>query len=299
MTDEAYRINASAHLRAVIFTTDISFTGLLEILRNRPLTEVLAIVVPRNRRNAAKIEKIIHFCTSRSFLVLEQPYSSNIEAFNGELKKLNPNIGVSWSYSQILPSSTLKIFEYGIWNMHGGKIPEYRGANVLQWAIAQGERQIFATWHLMAPEVDAGPVLSSTSIEIHPLESALSVRSRLFSEGIASFEKIFKDLDRGILIKDFQGASSPPYRPRKYQDGQINKEFTKVQVLNLLRAQCAPWPAPFIQTPEGALPVVGIKGVFDGGFDFNKTKCLTFQFADGNLELIIGNEATYLEAGEK
>lgn len=58
----------------------------------------------------------------------------------------------------ILKSSMLCIPNRGWLNGHPGLLPEYRGANPVQWALAN-DGDVGATLHLMDEGIDTGPIL--------------------------------------------------------------------------------------------------------------------------------------------
>jgi len=47
----------------------------------------------------------------------------------------------------------------GCLNFHAGKLPFYRGRNVINWAIINGEREIGITAHFMDEGIDTGDIL--------------------------------------------------------------------------------------------------------------------------------------------
>ena len=115
---------------AVVFTTHESVKHILNILKDQ--CQIIAVVVPINREGTDKIKRVRAVCEEQGIPVVVQPRKADIASFNKFLADNHVTFGISWSYSQIIASETLAIFKDGIWNMHGGKIPEYRGANVLQ-----------------------------------------------------------------------------------------------------------------------------------------------------------------------
>ena len=85
--------------------------------------------------------------------------------------------------------------------MHGGKIPEYRGANVLQWAIINGESELGVTWHMMIDELDAGKILAEDVVPI-PLEaSAWEIRQNLIFKAIDLFPEAWWRLKNNTEVR--------------------------------------------------------------------------------------------------
>jgi methionyl-tRNA formyltransferase len=54
----------------------------------------------------------------------------------------NISIGIINSFDSILDACIVENSKIRILNVHGGKLPDYRGANVLNWAIIRGEEEI-------------------------------------------------------------------------------------------------------------------------------------------------------------
>jgi len=67
----------------------------------------------------------------------------------------------------------------GVVNCHMGILPRYRGMDVVEWPILEGEHdQVGATVHFMDTGVDTGDILSIHKIEIRPGETVARLRAR-------------------------------------------------------------------------------------------------------------------------
>lgn len=113
-----------------IFSTDQSCMEIIDLL---PCENVVTcIIVPTNRRDTPKVKAVIDAANSRSIEVGFHRRGHHVEA------NLPPaDAAISWLYSQIIAVDDLNSYPSGILNMHGGKIPEYRGESVVHWAIRQ------------------------------------------------------------------------------------------------------------------------------------------------------------------
>lgn len=251
----------SDDIKIAIFTTTDTFSEIGNILcKNGDERKIVCCIVPINRMGQEKINNVIRKCLDLGIEVLWQPLKKDVQEFNDKLIRLGVNMGVSWSYSQIIQPSTLDLFKYGIWNMHGGKIPEYRGANVLQWAIVNGESELGVTWHMMDEEVDAGEILSQGIVEISNNENALDVREKIFSKGIELFEVLWKEFSTtGIKPYMPELGDGKSYRQRNILDGLITNDMSLEKAQNLMRAQCPPWPAPIVKINNAWYDVLSIE----------------------------------------
>ena len=66
---------------------------------------------------------------------------------------------VSMSYNQIFGKSYQKFFFKKIINCHAGNLPFYRGRNVLNWALINGEKKFGITVHFIDKGIDTGDII--------------------------------------------------------------------------------------------------------------------------------------------
>src|SRR5690242_17206881 len=79
---------------------------------------------------------------------------------------LRPDLLVSIAYNQILRRGVLATAMLGCVNVHAGKLPSYRGRNVINWAIINGEPEIGITAHLVDDGIDTGDILVQRMLPI-------------------------------------------------------------------------------------------------------------------------------------
>jgi len=118
------------------------------------------------------------------------------EAILGSFREEKPFCFFVVDFSQIIGEPFLSMPEPGCLNIHPSLLPAYRGAAPIQRAIMNGERETGVTVFRLVGEVDAGPVLLASRVEIGEEETfgdlaeALAVEgSRLAVEGLDSFRK--------------------------------------------------------------------------------------------------------------
>jgi len=224
-----------------LYATDESVFSLFQALPEKEKVSVTAIIVPQNRINTKKVNRIMKRVTDIP-IYIQTKRDWSLDGIP------DADIAISWLYSQFISSNILDSYTYGILNMHGGKIPQYRGANVLQWAIINGESDLGVTWHTMVREIDAGPVWVESSVPISPDVDALYIRKLLIEEGVRTFPQAWNaciDSEKKGIIPDL---SKGKYWPtRKPEDGRIKSGMTIRQVKDMIRALPKPWPGPTIK----------------------------------------------------
>src|SRR6185503_1899603 len=65
-----------------------------------------------------------------------------------------------------LRRSMLEIPPLGILNFHAGKLPLYRGRNVINWALINGEHEIGLTAHYMDEGIDTGDIVLQRTLPV-------------------------------------------------------------------------------------------------------------------------------------
>jgi methionyl-tRNA formyltransferase len=179
-------------------------------------------------------------------MILRHPHQGEQTRFLRKLAQLKPALGVVSSYSRILWPELLALFPLGVVNLHGGKLPEYRGANVLQWAIINGETETAATLHYVDQGIDTGPVIAESRIPIYDEDTALVLRDRMCKEGKKLLRTWLPRLLRGRVEAAKQDESrARVWQRRRPEDGVINWAWSDEKVRNLIRALVKPWPGAF------------------------------------------------------
>ncbi|MBX3456240.1 formyltransferase family protein [Ferrovibrio sp.] len=227
----------TAVLAAHLLATDISGLALFEHCSDLQLT---GVIVPANRSQSEKTEILRGAAAERGLPLAVQPRGGNLP-----IDLPAADVAISWMYSQILPADDLLRYRFGMLNMHGGHIPRYRGANVLQWAIINGESELWVTWHEIVAEVDAGAIWAEAPLPV-PLDwTAFQARAAMIEAGISLFPQAWQRKRDGLspvrIPNLSHGRVWPSRRPR---DGDIQPGWSARQLRDFLRALCPPWPLP-------------------------------------------------------
>jgi methionyl-tRNA formyltransferase len=99
-------------------------------------------------------------------LPLFQPTKVNAPEFVAQVAALHPTLNLSVSYNQILRRPILESAPKGFINFHAGKLPFYRGCNVINWALINGEKEIGLTAHYVNEEIDTGDIILQRTLPI-------------------------------------------------------------------------------------------------------------------------------------
>lgn len=97
------------------------------------------------------------------FLVFQNVNSNEVI---GQLSTYSVDINVSMSFNQILRKSIINIAKMGFINCHAGLLPYYRGRNVLNWALINGEKEFGVTVHFVDEGIDTGDIILQQKVDI-------------------------------------------------------------------------------------------------------------------------------------
>ena len=90
----------------------------------------------------------------------------NLDEFVNDIQKYECDLFVSMSYNQIFKSRIFNLPRMRTINCHAGKLPYYRGRNVLNWVLINDEKEFGITVHYVDEGIDTGDILLQKSFPI-------------------------------------------------------------------------------------------------------------------------------------
>ena len=231
----------------VIFADAIGSEVLLRSLERVESVQVVAVVVTHD------LEKVQKFVQGDVvFLQHASNSSKDLTILKRELMHLQPHLGICFSYDRKIPRDVFTIPVHGTLNLHGGKLPEYRGANVLNWVLINGEDETQMTLHVMSDQIDEGPIIDSANVSISQFDTAVDLRKKLIETVPGLIEKNIEDfLDGNIQEQTQRLGQISKYRRRLPEDGFVDLNWPALTIYNLNRALVDPWPGIFWFDKQG------------------------------------------------
>ena len=173
------------------------------------------------------------------------PVSINSLEFIETAKSYNTDLLVSMSFNQIFKSSILAVPKIGVINCHAGKLPFYRGRNILNWALINDEKYFGITVHFVDEGIDTGDIIKQNIYPITDLDDYNSLLNVAYVECAIILYDSIKEIQNGSYNRIIQSAIHPIgfyCGTRGKGDEVINWNQTSRQLFNFIRAINKPGP---------------------------------------------------------
>ena len=175
----------------------------LEYLYNSDKIEVLAVVTqpdkPAGRGHKLTMSPVKEFAVAHNLPVF-QPKSIRKESeIQEELKKLEPDFFVTFAFGQILSQEVLDIPKFETINLHASLLPKYRGANPIQRAIINGDKETGICTMITELGLDCGDVCLRETIKIPENMNCMDLFEKISDMSPVLLEKTLVELYNGTL----------------------------------------------------------------------------------------------------
>lgn len=226
----------------------------LEHLINASGIEVLAVVTQPDRPSGRG-----HKLTAPPVKILAQ--EKGIKVFQTEsirkdselleiLRDFAPDYLITVAFGQILSQEVLDIPKLGTINLHASLLPEYRGANPLQRAIAEGKKVTGVTTMLTVLALDAGDMLLTKEIEITDEMTTPELAAIVSQSGGEILEKTILGYADGSIVPQIQDESKVTFAHKfKKEDGALSFDVEALGLHNKIRGFL---PSPSVSVGFGS-----------------------------------------------
>ena len=135
-----------------------------EILEKDETIEIAFVMVRYDKRDSV----LMDMARTRNIPV-ELCENVNSADFARRVKLYNVDLFVSMSFDQIFKKELIELPPFGTINCHAGKLPFYRGRNILNWALINDEKEFGITVHYMDEGIDTGDIILQ---KVYPITDA-------------------------------------------------------------------------------------------------------------------------------
>ncbi len=121
------------------------------------------------------------------------------------IARLGGDTLITCAYGQILTQEVLDCFPMGVWNIHAGLLPKYRGASPIQSCILNGESQTGVCVMKTELGLDCGDILLTERTPVLPTETYGELSDRLSLLGAELVCRAVELLQSGEYVLTPQG----------------------------------------------------------------------------------------------
>lgn len=218
------------------------------------------------------------------------------------VKKYDCDLFVSMSFDQIFKTEIINLPRLKTINIHAGKLPFYRGRNVLNWVLINDETEFGITSHFVDLGIDTGDIILQRTYPINDNDDYSTLLHKAYEECASIlYETIcyFKN-NEVVSIEQYKIHPIGFYCGiRSKGDEYIDWGLSSREIFNFVRAICFPGPKGHsiidgkiikinkVSLIEGAPSYKGIPGQIVGklnSFPVVKTKDSTLLISEYEYE---------------
>lgn len=171
-----------------------------------------------------------------------QPRNVNAPEFAEIVRTLAPDLCFCISYDQIFHRRVLESPPLGIVNFHAGKLPHYRGRNVINWAIINGEIELGITAHYVNEGIDTGDIILQRTVPIGWTDTYADVLARAESAIPEVALEALNLIAQGAVTATPQAGFGTYVGGREPGDEWLDWSDTSLHIYNKIRAITRPGP---------------------------------------------------------
>ena len=169
----------------------------------------------------------------------------NSKEFLETLKGYPSELYVSMSFNQIFRKEIRGLPAMKIINCHAGKLPFYRGRNILNWVLINDEKEFGITVHYVDSGIDTGDILIQRTYEITDQDTYGTLLEKAYQECPDLLYQAIKQIQTGSAHpwKQDEVSTAGLYcRIRRENDEILDWNQTSREVFNFIRALTKPGP---------------------------------------------------------
>jgi methionyl-tRNA formyltransferase len=173
-------------MKADVFTSSVDFLEAISetICINRVYCEEKKVTT-----------EIFDFCKWNQIvieLITEIPVPAKLKS-----KDLEVGLGIVFGFGLIFTKEQISVYASGIWNVHPGELPKYRGRHPITLAFLNNERTLAVVIHKINELIDQGELLAIDYVirEFRDDESAIiskvmsKIKTGLLSKALKNFQE--------------------------------------------------------------------------------------------------------------
>lgn len=169
----------------------------------------------------------------------------NSREFIDAVKKYKADLFVSMSFNQIFRNEIMNLPKRKTINCHAGKLPFYRGRNILNWALINDEQEFGITVHYMDSGIDTGDIILQETYPITDQDDYGTLLERAYVGCADILYRAIKMIQNNE-VKAIKQTDIDPIGMycgmRQEGDEVLDWNQSSREIFNFIRALCIPGP---------------------------------------------------------
>ncbi len=203
---------------------------------------------PRGRGQTTTPSPVHAYAEERGWEV-RTPASLKAPQAIAAFRALDVDLAAVVAYGQILKPEVLEAPRLGCWNLHGSRLPRWRGAAPIQRAIMAGDRETAAQIIRMGEGLDDGPVLLTAPLAIEDDDTSATLAVRMAQAGAALWPRALELIASGGAHPQPQVGA--PTHARKITPAEARIDWTRPAAeLDAAIRGLSPAPGAWFEAPS-------------------------------------------------
>jgi methionyl-tRNA formyltransferase len=161
------------------------------------------------------------------------------------IKGYECDLFVSMSFNQIFRNELINLPSLKTINCHAGKLPFYRGRNILNWALINDEKEFGITVHYVDEGIDTGDIIVQNCYAITDQDDYSTLLKRAYGACSTNLYEAIKVIQNDAVARVVQKNIHPLgfyCTARKKGDELLEWNQPSRDIFNFVRAICQPGP---------------------------------------------------------
>lgn len=192
-----------------------------------------------------KQDPVLMQLARRNNIAIELCENINSDEFIERVKNYQAELFVSMSFNQIFRKEMINLPKYKTINCHAGKLPFYRGRNILNWALINDESEFGITVHYLDEGIDTGDIILQETYPITDEDDYGTLLCRAYDGCADVLYKAIKMIQNDEVVRIKQSDIDPVglyCGMRQPGDEIIDWNQNSRDIFNFVRAICIPGP---------------------------------------------------------
>lgn len=173
-------LKARPKIAVLISGRGSNLQAIIDAVQNKQIPADISLVLSNNPTayglERAKLANIPTEVLVKDKATTREHYSQALQEI---LSRYEPDLVVLAGFMQVLSQQFVHAFQGKLINIHPSLLPAYKGLNTHERVIAAKERFSGVTVHYVTSEVDEGPIIAQSQLEVLPEDTPETLEARI------------------------------------------------------------------------------------------------------------------------